>query len=92
MRDRFAKVDIINSLQYLQECDLYNKNLKMFTLNIFNMYLIFYVRRMGNYARVKDNNRLGTQKAVSFDFDEKLAREGRQGNLKKSRLVRASKF
>ena len=25
---------------------------------------------MGNCVRVKDNNRLGTQKSVSFDFDD----------------------
>ena len=30
--------------------------------------------------RVKDNNPLGTQKTVSLDFDEELARECRQGN------------
>ena len=39
---------------------------------------------MGRYMvpRVKDNNPLGTQKTVLLDFDEELAREGRQGNFK----------
>ena len=32
-----------------------------------------------NGARVKDNNPLGTLMTVSLDFEEKLAREGRQG-------------
>ena len=34
--------------------------------------------------RVKNNNRLGTQKTISFNFDEELAREGRQGYFKNS--------
>ena len=48
---------------------------------IFTLYM-FYVRQMGRWMvpRVKDNNPLGTLKTVSLDFEEKLAREGRQGN------------
>ena len=37
--------------------------------------------------RVKDNNRLGTQKTDSFKFDEELARKGRQGNFEISKLI-----
>ena len=38
-------------------------------------------------ARVKDNNRLRTQKTVLFDFDKDLAREGRQGNFEIAKLI-----
>ena len=37
--------------------------------------------------RVKDNTPLGKQKTVSLDFDEELARKGRQGNFKISKLI-----
>ena len=37
--------------------------------------------------RVKDNYPLGTEKTVSLDFEEELAREGRQGNFKFSKLI-----
>ena len=37
--------------------------------------------------RVKNNNPLGTQKAVTLDFDEERAHEGHQGNFKISELI-----
>ena len=70
IQDHFTNVDIIDILQYLQECDLYNKIERCLHLTFCYIYILFYVRWMGNCARVKDNNRLGTQKSVSFDFDE----------------------
>ena len=39
---RFTKVNINDILQFLQECDFYNKKLKILTYNI-------YVRRMGRF-------------------------------------------
>ena len=40
-------------------------------------------------SHVKDNNPLGTRKTVSLDFDEELAREDRQGNLKILQMINA---
>ena len=48
MQDLFTQVNIRRSiLQFLQECDFYNK-LKIFTLYIFYIFILkFYVRRIG---------------------------------------------
>ena len=75
-----TQVNISGILQFFAGVWFLKQNLKIFTLlHFLNFILNFYVLRMGRYMvpRVKDNNLLGIQKAVSMDFGEELAREGR---------------
>ena len=59
---------------------------------IYDIVIFLYKTSICHYNSIKaislkDNNALGTQKTVSFDFDKGLAREGRQGNLKNSQTI-----
>ena len=48
MQDLFTQVNISDILQFLQECDFYNKIKRFWYFDIFYIFILsVYIRRMG---------------------------------------------
>ena len=78
MLDLLAKVNINDILQFLQECDFYNKR-----FTFFKFMSVGWDVKPCPVSRITKK----TKKTASLDFDKEWAREGRHGNFKITQLI-----